>query len=74
MARKVRYLLNSGELKRKDNSLVFIRKGGKDYIPINNVRETYCLSEAKTLSAPIVTLNSGTFNFTIGYRLGVFYV
>ncbi len=45
MSRNTKYLVTMGELKRKDNSLVFINDNGNNYIPIENVREIYCLNE-----------------------------
>jgi CRISPR-associated protein Cas1 len=45
MARKTKYLVSMGELKRKDNSLDFINEKVNNYIPIENVREIYCMNE-----------------------------
>lgn len=45
MARKTKYLVTMGELKRKDNSLDFVNKNGNNYIPVENVREIYCMNE-----------------------------
>ncbi len=45
MARNTKYLISMGELKRKDNSLAFINEMGNNYIPIENVREIYCMNE-----------------------------
>lgn len=45
MAKATRYLLSMGELKRKDNSLVFRNEVGNNYIPIEHIREIYCLNE-----------------------------
>lgn len=41
----VKYLLDIGELKRKDNSLVFKTNKGNRYLPIENIKEIYCLNE-----------------------------
>ncbi|MDK2801317.1 MAG: CRISP-associated protein Cas1 [Clostridiales bacterium] len=40
-----RYIASVGELKRKDNSIVFRNEKGNMYIPINGVRELICLNE-----------------------------
>lgn len=45
MARKTRYLLSTGELKRKDNSLSFRNEKGNNYIPIETIRELFCMNE-----------------------------
>lgn len=51
----VKYLMTMGELKRKDNSLIFHNEKGKIYIPIEGIKEIYCLNE--------VSLNSKLFDF-----------
>lgn len=55
MGNKTKYLLSMGELKRKDNSLVFRNESGHTYIPIEGIKEIYCLNE--------VSLNSKLFDF-----------
>ena len=42
---KTKYIFSVGELKRKDNSIAFKNQKGWNYIPIENVREIYCLNE-----------------------------
>src|SRR5690625_1356136 len=42
---KTKYLLTDGELKRKDNSLSYRVNGKNIYLPIENIRELYILSE-----------------------------
>lgn len=42
---KTKYLLTDGELKRKDNSLSYRVKEKNIYLPIENIRELYILSE-----------------------------
>lgn len=44
-----------GELKRKDHSLVFRNEKGNTYIPIEGIKEIYCLNE--------VSLNTKLFHF-----------
>ena len=38
---KTKYLMSMGELKRKDNSIVFRNENGNNYIPIEGIREIY---------------------------------
>jgi len=40
-----RYIFSMGELKRKDNSIAFRNEKGNFYIPIEDTRELYCMSE-----------------------------
>lgn len=40
-----RYIFSMGELKRKDNSIAFRNEKGNFYIPIEDLRELYCLNE-----------------------------
>lgn len=40
-----RYIFSMGELKRKDNSIAFTNEKGNFYIPIEDVRELYCMNE-----------------------------
>lgn len=37
--------MSTGELKRKDNSIVFKNEKGNFYIPIEGIRELYCMSD-----------------------------
>lgn len=55
MAKSVKYLMSIGELRRKDHSLIFRNEKGHTYIPIEGVKEIYCLNE--------VSLNSKLFDF-----------
>lgn len=52
--KSVKYLTSMGELKRKDHSLIFRHDRGHVYIPIEGVKEIYCLNE--------VSLNSKLFD------------
>lgn len=45
MGRGTKYLMSIGELKRKDNSIVFINEKGNHYLPIESTKEIYCLNE-----------------------------
>ena len=49
------YIFSMGELKRKDNSIDFYNKKGHNYIPIEDLKELYCLNE--------VSLNSKFLDF-----------
>jgi len=40
-----RYLFSMGELRRKDNSIDFYNKKGHNYMPIEDLKELYCLAE-----------------------------
>jgi len=40
-----RYIFSMGELKRKDNSIVFKNEKGNFYLPIEDTREIYCMNE-----------------------------
>lgn len=52
-----RYIMSMGELTRKDNSLCFRKDGKNVYIPIENTKEIYCLSE--------VSLNTKLLDFLL---------
>lgn len=45
MGKHTKYIMSMGELSRKDNSILFKNEKGNNYIPIENVREIYCLNE-----------------------------
>jgi CRISPR-associated protein Cas1 len=49
------YIFSMGELSRKDNSICFKNSKGNNYIPIEDLKELYCLSE--------VSLNSKFLDF-----------
>ena len=50
-----RYITSMGELTRKDNSLCFRKNNKNVYIPVENTKEIYCLSE--------VSINSKLLDF-----------
>lgn len=72
-----KYITSMGTLSRKDNSLCF-RKGDKNiYIPIENTKEIYCLSEINMNSKLLDFLGQNHivvhfFNYYEGYS-GTFY-
>ncbi len=55
MSRGTKYLMSMGELKRKDNSIVFRNEKGNNYLPIESTREIYCMNE--------ITLNTKFLDF-----------
>ena len=52
---KSKYLMSIGELKRKDNSIVFKNEKGNNYISEEGIHEIYCMNE--------VTLNTKFLDF-----------
>jgi len=50
-----RYIFSMGELKRKDNSIVFKSAKGNVYLPIEDTKELYCMNE--------VTVNTKFLDF-----------
>ncbi len=72
-----RYLTSMGELSRKDNSLCFRVRGRNTYIPVEGIRELYCLSEISINSKLLDFLSKNNiilhfFNYHEGYS-GTFY-
>lgn len=72
-----RYIMSMGELTRKDNSLCFRKDGKNVYIPIENTKEIYCLSEVSINTKLLDFLSQNHvvvhfFNYYEGYS-GTFY-
>ncbi|PRR77949.1 CRISPR-associated endonuclease Cas1 [Clostridium liquoris] len=72
-----RYLMSMGELSRKDNSLCFRKNDKNSYIPIENTKEIYCLSEISINTKLLDFLSQHGivvhfFNYYGGYS-GTFY-
>lgn len=72
-----RYITSMGELSRKDNSLCFRKNGKNLYIPIEGVKEIYCLNEISINSKLLDFISSNNivmhfFNYYEGYS-GTFY-
>ncbi len=72
-----RYIFSMGELKRKDNSIMFKNEKGNFYIPVKDTRELYCLNEVSFntkfldfISKAGITLH--LFNYH-GHYSGTFY-
>lgn len=72
-----KYITSMGELKRKDDSLCF-RKGNKNiYLPVEGIKELYCLNEVSLNSKLLDFISSKNiiihfFNY-YGYYSGTFY-
>lgn len=72
-----RYITSMGELKRKDNSLCFRKNNRNVYIPVENTKEIYCMSEVSINSKLLDFLSMNNivmhfFNYYGGYS-GTFY-
>ncbi|MEA4828059.1 type I-B CRISPR-associated endonuclease Cas1b [Clostridium sp. JNZ J1-5] len=72
-----RYITSMGELTRKDNSLCFRKDNKNVYIPVENTREIYCMSEVSVNSKLLDFLAQNNivmhfFNYYEGYS-GTFY-
>lgn len=72
-----RYITSTGELKRKDNSLCFRKNNKNVYIPVENTKEIYCMSEVSINSKLLDFLAQNNiimhfFNYYEGYS-GTFY-
>lgn len=72
-----RYITSMGELTRKDNSLCFRKNNKNVYIPIENTKEIYCMSEISinTKLLDFISQNNIVmhfFNYYEGYS-GTFY-
>ncbi|MDR3178077.1 MAG: type I-B CRISPR-associated endonuclease Cas1b [Campylobacteraceae bacterium] len=72
-----RYIFSMGELQRKDNSIAFINKNERRYLPIAETRELYCFNEVSFntkfldfISKAGITMH--IFNYNGGYS-GTFY-
>lgn len=55
MSKSTKYIMSMGELKRKDNSLVFKNEKGNNYMPIEGIKEIFCFNE--------VTMNTKFLDF-----------
>lgn len=72
-----KYITSMGELTRKDNSLCFRKNNKNVYIPIENTKEIYCMSEISinTKLVDFISQNNIVmhfFNYYGGYS-GTFY-
>lgn len=72
-----RYLFSMGTLSRKDNSLCFRKDGKNVYLPIQNIREIYCMNEVEINTKLLDFLSQNHvilhfFNYYQGYS-GTFY-
>lgn len=72
-----RYITSMGELTRKDNSLCFRKDNKNVYIPVENTKEIYCMSEVGINTKLLDFLSQNNiiihfFNYYEGYS-GTFY-
>lgn len=72
-----RYITSMGELSRKDNSICFRKNGKNIYIPVENTREIYCMSEISINTKLLDFISQNNiimhfFNYYEGYS-GTFY-
>lgn len=72
-----KYIASIGELKRKDDSLCFRRNQKNIYLPVENIKEIYCLNEVSLNTKLLDFLSSKNiiihfFNYYQGYS-GTFY-
>lgn len=72
-----RYITSMGELSRKDNSLCFRKDGKNVYIPVENTREIYCMSEVSLNTKLLDFISQNNiiihfYNYHEGYS-GTFY-
>ena len=72
-----KYITSIGELKRKENSLCFKKNKKNIYLPVENIKEIYCLNEISLNTKLLDFLSSKNiivhfFNYYQGYS-GTFY-
>ncbi|MCI1958219.1 MAG: type I-B CRISPR-associated endonuclease Cas1b [Clostridia bacterium] len=72
-----RYIMSPGELTRKDNSLCFRRNERNVYLPVETIKEIYCLNEVSVNTKLLDFLSRNNivvhfFNYYGGYS-GTFY-
>lgn len=72
-----KYITSIGELKRKDDSLCFRKNQKNIYLPVENIKEIYCLNEVSLNTKLLNFLSSKNiiihfFNYYQGYS-GTFY-
>ena len=72
-----RYITSMGSLKRKDNSIVFKNEKGNTYLPVEGIRELFCLNEVSFNSKFLdfiakAGITVHFFNY-FGYYSGSFY-
>lgn len=72
-----KYITSIGELKRKENSLCFRKNKKNIYLPVENIKEIYCLNEISLNTKLLDFLSSKNiivhfFNYYQGYS-GTFY-
>lgn len=77
MGSGTKYIMSMGDIKRKDNSILFKNEKGNSYLPIESVNEIYCMNEVNVNSkfldlAAKAGITIHFFNY-YGYYSGTFY-
>lgn len=72
-----KYITSMGELSRKDNSLCFQKNQKNVYLPIENIKEIYCMNEISINTKLLDYISSKNivihfFNY-YGFYSGTFY-
>lgn len=75
--KSTKYITSMGDLKRKDDSLCFRKSGKNIYLPVENIKEIYCLNEISLNTKLLDFISSKNiiihfFNYYQGYS-GTFY-
>ena len=75
--KSTKYITSMGELKRKDDSICFRKSGKNIYLPVENIKEIYCLNEISLNTKLLDFISSKNiiihfFNYYGGYS-GTFY-
>lgn len=55
MKRKARYIFSKGELRRKNNTIIFKNENGNKFFPIEEIKELYCFNDI-TISTQVIKL------------------
>ena len=70
--KSTKYITSMGDLKRKDDSLCFRKSGKNIYLPVENIKEIYCLNEISLNTKLLDFISSKNiiihfFNYYQGY-------
>ncbi len=77
MLKKSLYVFSEGELKRKDNTLVYETEAGKRYLPVEDIKEIMAFGEVNFNKSLLEFVSKKEilihyFNY-YGYYMGTFY-
>ena len=77
--KSTKYITSMGDLKRKDDSLCFRKSGKNIYLPVENIKEIYCLNEISLNTKLLDFISSKNiiihfFNYYQGYTLMKLYI